>query len=94
MTKSRDSAASKEKTEGTEDLSEDFTCCCCYDLLLEPTTLTCGHTFCRFCLANWWSTSRKAECLQCRRPYNEFPSVNFTLRSATYKLTFANLKIP
>ena len=59
---------------------EDFTCSCCYEILLDPTTLACGHTFCRYCLANWWNTSRKAECLQCRRPFHEFPNVNFTLR--------------
>ena len=63
-----------------ELLEEEFVCSCCSDILLEPTTLTCGHTFCRFCLAEWWNKSSKTECLLCRRPFSEFPSVNFTLR--------------
>lgn len=70
----------EEDDKADELLQEDFVCSCCFEILLQPTTLTCGHTFCRFCLANWWNTSKKAECLQCRRPFNEFPSVNFTLR--------------
>jgi len=74
------------KAQRDELLEEDFICSCCFEILLEPTTLTCGHTFCRFCLANWWSTSKKAECLQCRRPFTEFPSVNFTLRNTLAKL--------
>lgn len=72
-----DDGKEEKKEEAVED---DFVCSCCFEILLEPTTLTCGHTFCRFCLANWWDMSRKAECLQCRRPFNEFPNVNFTLR--------------
>ena len=63
-----------------ELLEEDFVCSCCYEILLEPTTLPCGHTFCRFCLAKWWQTSKRTECVECRRPVNEFPNVNFTLR--------------
>ncbi|XP_065066495.1 bifunctional apoptosis regulator-like [Rhopilema esculentum] len=73
----------KHKEEITED---DFTCSCCYEILLDPTTLACGHTFCRFCLANWLSTSRKTECLQCRRPFAEFPKINFTLRNTLERL--------
>ena len=84
--KYRKQDADEEEKEGEavkmtdELLEEEFVCSCCSDILLEPTTLTCGHTFCRFCLAEWWNKSNKTECLLCRRPFSEFPSVNFTLR--------------
>ncbi|XP_023364326.1 bifunctional apoptosis regulator isoform X2 [Otolemur garnettii] len=31
----------------------EFSCHCCYDILVNPTTLNCGHSFCRHCLALW-----------------------------------------
>ncbi|MGH0114756.1 UNVERIFIED_CONTAM: hypothetical protein FKN15_046551 [Acipenser sinensis] len=31
----------------------EFSCHCCYHILLNPTTLNCGHSFCRHCLALW-----------------------------------------
>ena len=31
-------------------LLKDLTCCICYKLFQEPTTLRCGHTFCKGCL--------------------------------------------
>lgn len=70
-----------------EDLSESlFTCSCCYDLLVEPTTLMCGHSFCRICLARWYLESGKRECPECRQVYLGVPKVNIVLRSTIEKL--------
>ena len=60
--------------------SEDFLCSCCYDLMVQPTTLTCGHSFCRLCIANWYFTSKKMECPQCRSSWTGNPQVNITLK--------------
>ena len=65
--------------------SEELECGCCYDLLLDPTTLTCGHSFCRYCLAKWFKTSKKTECPECRQMWTGFPSVNVRLRSIIEK---------
>ncbi|XP_056624900.1 bifunctional apoptosis regulator-like [Triplophysa dalaica] len=66
--------------------SVQFTCHCCYDLLIDPTTLTCGHTYCRHCLAMWWSSSGRPECPECRERWKGFPKVNILLRDAVEKL--------
>ena len=60
--------------------SSEFVCGCCYELLIQPTTLTCGHSFCRLCLANWYGTSNKRECPECRQVWQGLPQVNFLLR--------------
>ncbi|XP_006637034.3 bifunctional apoptosis regulator [Lepisosteus oculatus] len=64
----------------------EFSCHCCYDILVNPTTLNCGHSFCRHCLALWWESSRKHECPECREKWEGFPKVNIVLRGAVEKL--------
>lgn len=59
---------------------QDFSCHCCFDVLVNPTTLTCGHNYCRHCLALWWESSRKNECPECRQRWEGFPKVNTLLR--------------
>lgn len=60
--------------------SSEFSCHCCYDILVDPTTLNCGHSFCRHCLALWWAASKKHECPECREKWEGFPKVNILLR--------------
>ncbi|XP_060755333.1 bifunctional apoptosis regulator-like isoform X2 [Neoarius graeffei] len=69
-----------------------FSCHCCYDVLVNPTTLTCGHSFCRHCLAQWWESSRRTECPECREPWHGFPKVNILLRDAVEKLHEADVR--
>lgn len=64
----------------------EFSCHCCYDILVNPTTLNCGHSFCRHCLALWWMSSKKTECPECRETWEGFPKVNILLRDAIEKL--------
>uniref|UniRef100_A0A3Q3IAQ2 Bifunctional apoptosis regulator n=1 Tax=Monopterus albus TaxID=43700 RepID=A0A3Q3IAQ2_MONAL len=71
----------------TTNISEhEFSCHCCYDILVNPTTLTCGHSFCRHCLALWWESSHKNECPECREKWEGFPKINILLRDTTDKL--------
>ncbi|XP_060939560.1 bifunctional apoptosis regulator-like [Limanda limanda] len=82
---SSDSSEFKSSTGG--NISEnEFSCHCCYDILVNPTTLTCGHNFCRHCLALWWESAHKNECPECREKWEGFPKVNILLRDATDKL--------
>ncbi|KAM9305893.1 bifunctional apoptosis regulator [Gastrophryne carolinensis] len=64
----------------------EFSCNCCYDILVNPTTLNCGHSFCRHCLALWWVSSKKTECPECRNKWEGFPKVNILLRDVIEKL--------
>lgn len=61
-------------------LEDDLKCGICFELLIDPTTLTCGHTICRYCLAQWWYRSRKSNCPECRQTWHGFPKVNVTMR--------------
>ncbi|XP_061175304.1 bifunctional apoptosis regulator-like [Saccostrea echinata] len=66
-------------------LESEFICGCCSDLLVQPTTLTCGHSFCRLCLAQWFTQSRKRTCPLCQQPYVGSPSVNITIKNLIEK---------
>ena len=46
---------------------DDFTCCICLSLLLDPITLHCQHSYCRHCLVACFELSAK-RCPSCRSP--------------------------
>lgn len=78
----------------TANISEqEFSCHCCYDFLVNPTTLTCGHNFCRHCLALWWESSHKNECPECREKWEGFPKINILLRYAFHRLAISGLTV-
>jgi bifunctional apoptosis regulator len=66
----------------------DLNCPLCFDILLDPVTLVCGHTYCEICLAqlwkneerNWTNEPPSILCPSCRNPTDKFPQVNFMLR--------------
>ena len=63
-------------------LSDDVLCAVCADILIEPCTLQCGHSFCQLCLAVLWKSSAKKSlcCPSCRQPSTHLPGVNIQLR--------------
>lgn len=73
-------AVSLPRASTTRLSKQEFSCHCCYEILVNPTTLTCGHNFCRHCLALWWESSYKNECPECREKWEGFPKVNILLR--------------
>ena len=48
----------------SNDIADEFHCHVCMELLYEPVTTVCGHTFCRLCLAR--SLDHKNLCPFCR----------------------------
>lgn len=50
-----------------DELYEEFICGVCCELMVLPTTLNCGHSFCRHCLAHWFKVGERAECPSCRQ---------------------------
>ncbi|PNI23499.1 BFAR isoform 8 [Pan troglodytes] len=77
------------KSTGPQISVSEFSCHCCYDILVNPTTLNCGHSFCRHCLALWWASSKKTECPECREKWEGFPKVNILLRWSCSSITGA-----
>lgn len=70
----------EESDQDSGPVEKDFHCSCCYELMVDPTTLNCGHSFCRFCLAQWWHSSKKTTCPECRQSWLGFPKINIILR--------------
>ncbi|XP_048761272.1 bifunctional apoptosis regulator-like [Ostrea edulis] len=73
-------------------MESEFICGCCSDLLIQPTTLTCGHSFCRLCLAQWFIQSRKKTCPFCQQAYVGCPSVNIAIKNIIEKSYWDKLK--
>ena len=47
-------------------MESEFDCQICLDIMVEPSTTSCGHTFCRSCLVKY--LGEKLACPMCRKP--------------------------
>ena len=82
-------AEEKEKvviTRGGEEekeVPESMKCGLCLQILLDPTSLPCGHTFCQVCLI-MMRMSRPHQpstlCPMCRKPWTTIPAINVLFR--------------
>uniref|UniRef100_A0A8C2HFN9 Uncharacterized protein n=1 Tax=Cyprinus carpio TaxID=7962 RepID=A0A8C2HFN9_CYPCA len=57
------------------DISRHLQCPICKNLLTDPVSTTCGHTFCKGCLDKHISRS-DSQCPLCQEPVTTKPSVN------------------
>ena len=57
----------KDLTYRLSEIEEEFQCAVCLDLIVLPTTLNCGHSFCRHCLAHWFDCGKRTECPSCQQ---------------------------
>ncbi|CZT03525.1 uncharacterized protein RCO7_06109 [Rhynchosporium graminicola] len=72
--------ATSFKTDLT-DIRTLVTCTICDQLLYEPYTLGCGHTYCYSCMCSWFTTNRrKKTCPECRARVTIAPSPNFLVK--------------
>ncbi|XP_058477474.1 LON peptidase N-terminal domain and RING finger protein 2 [Solea solea] len=84
---SSSSSSGEDGFESSGECEEDealdlFSCRLCKCLLHEPTTVECGHTFCKHCLDD----EAVADCVQCRNKLPSARRVNVVLSGLLDKL--------
>ncbi|XP_048050909.1 tripartite motif containing 35-1 [Megalobrama amblycephala] len=62
-------------------LEADLSCPVCTELFINPVLLSCGHSFCRQCINDHWTSSRSRNCPVCRQVSPQQPVSNLSLRN-------------
>ncbi|XP_047223467.1 tripartite motif-containing protein 16-like [Girardinichthys multiradiatus] len=65
---------------------ETFSCSICLDLLKDPVTIPCGHSYCMNCIRSFWDKKEEKKsyhCPQCRQTFKRRPIMGKNTMLAT-----------
>ncbi|KAI2659807.1 E3 ubiquitin-protein ligase TRIM47 [Labeo rohita] len=78
---------------------EQFSCSICLDLLNDPVTIPCGHSYCMSCIGRHWDANartRPYNCPQCRKTFTPRSDLgkNVVVAELVEKLRRTELQTP
>ncbi|XP_050991934.1 E3 ubiquitin-protein ligase TRIM16-like [Labeo rohita] len=73
---------------------DQFSCSVCLDVLKDPVTIPCGHSYCMHCITDWWKQKRVYRCPQCRHTFTSRPALckNVIIAEMVEKLKTTNIQ--
>ena len=77
--------AQQKREEDREAQLKVMSCAVCLELLHDPVSAPCGHSFCKACFEKW-RTGTKANCDKCptcREPLPETLKINLLQKQLT-----------
>ncbi|CAJ1072787.1 E3 ubiquitin/ISG15 ligase TRIM25-like [Xyrichtys novacula] len=86
-----------EMAAATISIEQDQFCCSvCLEILRDPVTIPCGHSYCLACIEDYWNRAKQKgqySCPQCRQVFNPKPllSRNTVLGEVLEKLQQSGL---